>query len=124
MALDEAGHRLFVGFRQPATLAMFDSADGALLGSAASCADADDLFIDRKRRRIYMACGEGFIDSFEAQGAKLTRIARLATAHGARTALYSEELDRLFLAVRASSMSAAEVWVVGFGPAPPPLQQP
>jgi YVTN family beta-propeller protein len=112
MALDEASHRFFVVFRQPAQLAMFDSNSGSLTASTASCGDADDVFVDSKRRRIYVACGEGSIDTFEERDEKLTRVARLTTAPGARTALYSDDLDRLFLAVRAGSSMPAAVWVI------------
>ena len=38
-------------------------------------------------------------------------LARLPTAPGARTALFVPELDRLFLAVRATGDEAAAVWV-------------
>jgi DNA-binding beta-propeller fold protein YncE len=101
MSLDEAGHAVIVVFRGPAKLAMFDMTTGAMVASADTCGDSDDVFFDEKRRRIYVSCGAGFIDVFQREPAALTRLVRLATTSGARTSLFVPELDRLFLAVRA-----------------------
>ena len=48
-----------------------------------------------------MSCGEGAVDVPAEQGAALTRLARVPTPSGARTALYVPELDRLYVAARA-----------------------
>ena len=101
MVLDEAGHAVIVVFRSPAKLAMFDMTTGAMIASADTCGDSDDVFFDEKRRHIYVSCGAGFIDVFQREPAALTRLLRLATTSGARTSLFVPELDRLFLAVRA-----------------------
>lgn len=101
MSLDETGHAVIVVFRSPSKLAMFDMTTGALIASADTCGDSDDVFFDEKRRRIYVSCGAGFIDVFQREPAALTRLMRLATISGARTSLFVPELDRLFLAVRA-----------------------
>jgi DNA-binding beta-propeller fold protein YncE len=109
--VDHSANRVLVGFRQPAQLAAFDATDGGILSKTASCGDTDDVFVDPKRGYIYMSCGEGFIDVFESQDRSYRRIARVATAKGARTALWSVDLDRLFLAVRAGPQGPAAVWV-------------
>ena len=101
MTLDETGHAVIVVFRSPAKLALFDMATGAMITSADTCGDSDDVFFDEKRRRIYVSCGAGFIDVFQREPAALVRLLRLATSSGARTSLFVPELDRLFLAVRA-----------------------
>jgi hypothetical protein len=111
MALDEASRQVLVVFRRPATLAAFSMRDGKLVASAGACGDADDLFVDAKRRRIYVSCGEGYLDVFEPGNGGFRRIARLPTASGARTALFVPELDRLFLAVRAGRQGKAAIWV-------------
>jgi hypothetical protein len=100
MALGEGGS-IAVAFRSPATLALFDGASGRLVGQAASCGDADDVFFDARRRRYYLSCGSGAIDVFAASDGALRRAGRVATLQGARTSLYVPELDRLFLALRA-----------------------
>jgi DNA-binding beta-propeller fold protein YncE len=119
MALDTVGSRLFVGYRSPATLAAFDTRTGKLIGRTASCGDADDIFYDEKRKRVYMSCGEGFLAVFDASGVGLAEIARTPTQSGARTALFVPEIDRLFLAVRMHGIDPAAIWV--FRLAPPPL---
>jgi DNA-binding beta-propeller fold protein YncE len=101
MSLDESGHAVIVVFRSPAKLALFDMTSGAMIISANTCGDSDDVFFDEKRQRIYVICGAGFIDVFQREPAQLTRLMRLATTSGARTSLFVPELDRLFLAVRA-----------------------
>ena len=116
MAIDERRGRVLVAFRNPATLGVFDLKGGASLGSVPVCGDADDVFVDSRRDRVYVSCGEGLIDVLTAEGGTYFRAARIATVSGARTALYVPEFDRLFLAVRATAAAPAAVWV--FRPAP------
>ena len=118
MALDATGSRLFVGYRSPATLAAFDTRTGKLISRTTSCGDADDVFYDEKRKRIYLSCGEGFLATFDASGAGLIEIARTGTQTGARTALFVPELDQLFVAARARGSDPAAIWVFRLPQAP------
>jgi DNA-binding beta-propeller fold protein YncE len=116
MALEQTARHVLVAFRDPAKLGAFSMDDGSLIASPDICGDADDLFVDAKRRRVYISCGEGFLDVLDpAQGA-YRRVARIATVSGARTSLFVPEMDRLMLAVRASDAGPAAVWV--FQPTP------
>ncbi len=117
MALDAAGSRLFVGYRSPPTIAVFDTRAGKLLSRAPSCGDADDVFYDERRKRVYVSCGEGFLAVFDASAATLTETARVRTQPGARTALFVPELDRLFVAARADGSDPATIWVFRLPPA-------
>ena len=90
-----------VAFRSPARLAAFDAASGAPKFDTPTCGDADDVFFDAKRNRIYVSCGAGAIDVFEQSDAGLRRLASVPSASGARTSLFVPELDRLFVAARA-----------------------
>ena len=110
MALDSPHGRVFVAFRQPATLVSYDAASGAVQERIEICGDADDIFVDARRGRIYVVCGQGVIDVLR-EGDRTSRIARVATSSGARTALFSPELDRLFVAARATGGEGAAVWV-------------
>jgi hypothetical protein len=74
------------------------------------CGDADDVFVDPRRGYIYVACGQGAIDVLARRGDRTTRLARIETSSGARTALFSPELDRLFVAARATGSESASVW--------------
>ena len=111
MALDASGSRLFVGYRSPATLAAFDTRTGKLISRATSCGDADDVFYDDKRKRVYVSCGEGFLAVLDASGAGLTEIARVRTQPGARTALFVPEIDRVYVAARAHGPDPAAIFV-------------
>lgn len=98
MSLDESGHRLFVGVRQPARLLVFDTATSTQVAAVPCVGDTDDLFYDGRRGRVYVIGGEGFVDVFDASAAGYPRLARTATRRGARTGLWSSELDGLFVA--------------------------
>ena len=116
MALDQTARHVLVAFRDPAKLGVFSMEDGSLIASPDICGDADDLFVDAKRRRVYISCGEGFLDILDSAQGAYRRIARIATVAGARTSLFVPEMDRLMLAVRASAGEPAAIWV--FQPMP------
>jgi YVTN family beta-propeller protein len=116
MAIDVDEHRLLVGFRGPARLMVFATQNGKREASLESCRDADDVFVDARRRRVYVSCGEGVIDVLARTGSGYERIDRLPTIAGARTALFVPTTDRLYLAVRATAAEPAAIWV--FRPQP------
>jgi DNA-binding beta-propeller fold protein YncE len=103
MAIDDSGHAVIVVFRNPARLAALDMNTGAPTASVATCSDADDVFLDNNRQRIYVSCGAGVIDVVARNGLK--RIAYVKTTSGARTSLYVPETDRIYLATRAGLIS-------------------
>ena len=115
MALDPARWQVLVIFRAPAELGVFSMTGGKLLATAETCGDADDLFVDAKRGRVYVSCGAGFIDVLEAKET-YRRIARIPTVAGARTSLFVPDIDRLVVAVRTTSTEPAAIWV--FRPVP------
>jgi hypothetical protein len=110
MALDEANHRLFIGCRKPARLVVLDTATGKPVTDLAISLDTDDLFYDTKRKRVYVSCGEGFIDVVEQSSRdSYRRLTRIASASGARTSFFSPDLDRLYLAVPGRGPQKAEI---------------
>jgi DNA-binding beta-propeller fold protein YncE len=111
MALDPVRRQVLVIFRTPATLGVFSMRGGKLIAASETCGDADDLFVDAKRGRIYVSCGSGSLDVFEMNGDAYRRIARIPTVSGARTSLFVPELDRLLVAARASFGEPAAIWV-------------
>jgi hypothetical protein len=116
MALDHGRKKLLVAFRRPAELGVYALEDGKPVASVPACGDIDDLFVDPKRDRVYVSCGEGFLDVLTADGNSYRRIAHIATAAGARTSLFVPDLDRLLLAVPARGETPAAIWV--FRPTP------
>lgn len=116
MSLDENGHRLFVAVRQPARLLVFDTGSGQRIAAVPCAGDSDDLFFDARRQRVYVIGGQGYVDAFDAGASgKYERLAHIATRAGARTGLWSNELDRLFVAWPARGGRPAEIQV--FAPA-------
>jgi DNA-binding beta-propeller fold protein YncE len=112
MTLDEAGHRLFVGCRRPAKALVYDTMNGKMIASADIVGDTDDMFFDGQHKRVYVAGGEGFIDVLDASApATLTRLGRIPTAAGARTALFDPAQARLYLAVPHRGAQHAEIRV-------------
>jgi DNA-binding beta-propeller fold protein YncE len=111
MAIDGEAHRLLAVFRSPPTLMAFSSQDGHVAAKVGTCGDADDVFFDRKRRRVYVSCGAGAVDVLEPDEQGYRRLARVPTVSGARTSLFVPELDRLFVAVRAGADEPAAIGV-------------
>src|SRR6267154_1165914 len=116
MALDEADHRLFVGTHEPARMAVFDTQSGQMITALPSVQDADDLYYDAGRKRIYMAGGEGFIYTFQqSDPSHYQLLGKMPTTLGARTAGYfgkgKKGFERFFLAVPARSDHGAEIWI-------------
>ena len=111
MALnDRAGH-VVVAFRNPAKLGAFSMHDGAPVATVDLCADADDMFVDAKRERVYVSCGDGYLDVFDTRVNAYRRINHIATISGARTSLFVPELDVLFIAARETASQPAAIWM-------------
>jgi DNA-binding beta-propeller fold protein YncE len=112
MALDEANHRLFIGCRQSAKVVVLDTANGHVVTTFDTVQDADDLFYDASRKRIYVSGGEGFLDVIgEPAPSTFARIARVTTAPGARTSLFVADQNRFYLAVPNRGGQRAEIRV-------------
>jgi hypothetical protein len=116
MALNEADHRLFIATHEPARLAVIDTNSGNTIAALPSVQDADDLYFDAGRKRIYMAGGEGFIYVFQQNNPdQYQLLAKIPTALGARTAGYfgkgKKNFERFFLAVPARADHGAEIWI-------------
>src|SRR5439155_22488284 len=94
----------------PPKLRVSDMRTGASVAERESCGDVDDVFFDAKRQRVYVTCGEGAIDVFDAR-ADYARTGQVATRPGARTSLFIASLDRLAVALRASDTEPAAVWI-------------
>jgi hypothetical protein len=116
MALDETDHRLFVGTHEPARMAVFDTQSGQMITALPSVQDADDLYYDAGRKRIYMSGGEGFVYTFQQNDPNHYQLlVKMPTTLGARTAGYfgkgKKGFERFFLAVPARADHGAEIWI-------------
>jgi DNA-binding beta-propeller fold protein YncE len=110
MALDEATQRLFVGARKPALLLVYDTATGKVVAKLKIGQDADDIFFDSARKRVYVICGEGRIDIFNQESPDGYSLAgSVQTAPRARTGLFVAGMDKLYVAAPAAGSSPARV---------------
>jgi YVTN family beta-propeller protein len=111
MALLPRG-RVLIVTRKPPRLVMLDGDRGEIIVDVPTCGDSDDVFFDAKRSRVYVSCGDGYVDVFAAPEQGLDHLGRIETVEGARTSLFVPDLDRLFVAVRATASEPAAVWVL------------
>jgi DNA-binding beta-propeller fold protein YncE len=110
IALDEANRRLFVGCRIPSRLVVLNTDSGDVIAKIEISGDADEVFYDDKRHRIYVVSGAGKIDIIEQSNPNNYKaLARIDTAVGARTGLFVPERDTLFVAVPHRGPQNAEI---------------
>ncbi|PYQ08684.1 MAG: hypothetical protein DMF82_01025 [Acidobacteria bacterium] len=119
MALDASHRRLFVLTRKPPHLVVLDTETGKAVATLPAAADADDLFYDAARQRLYGVFGAGSVIVFGQRDADhYEALATVSTVAGARTGLFSPELKRLFVAVPHRANPSAEIRVFDTGASP------
>ena len=110
--LDEDGHRLFVGCREPARMLVLDTASGKAVANLEINGDTDDLFYDPIRKRVYVSSGDGSIDVIEQRDADhYVSRDRISTIEGARTSTLSPALNLFCLGVPKRGSEPAELRV-------------
>lgn len=117
MMLEAASGRMAIAYRMPARLTVLDIASGRTLSDTPTCGDADDLFWDTPRARLYVICGSGAVEVVATGKDGVRSLGRTATRSGARTGLFVPELDRLFVAARAGPLGR-DAAVLVFRPQP------
>jgi DNA-binding beta-propeller fold protein YncE len=112
MALDESGHRLFVGCRSGA-IVVFDSQSGKELQSVPVGKGVDDLMFDPASKRIYATSGgTGEVDVYqETDPDHYKSLGNIPSGPGAKTGLLVPQLSRLFVAVPPKGTTPGEVYV-------------
>jgi DNA-binding beta-propeller fold protein YncE len=112
MALDENGHRLFVGTRAPPALLVYDTGSGKVVAQLPIGKDTDDVFFDAQRKRIYVICGEGKVNVFRQDTPDRYALeASIDTAPRARTGLFVPEEARLYVAAPAAASTPARILI-------------
>jgi hypothetical protein len=113
MALDEEGDHLFVVCRNPARVLVYGITSGKMTASVETVGDADDVFWDARRKRLYVIGGQGFVDVVQPQGSdRFASVAHVTTGSGARTGFFVGEIDRLFVAVPHRGTQAAGILIL------------
>ena len=112
MALDAKDRRLFVGARLPAEILVYDIDSGAVVARAPISRDADDIFFDAERRRVYVVCGEGRVDVLRQESPdRYASEGFVRTAPRARTGLFVPRQSTLYVAAPAAGGVPARVLV-------------
>jgi DNA-binding beta-propeller fold protein YncE len=112
MAFDRTSHRIFVVCRRPPELLVLDSESGRMVAHLAVAGDADDVYYDQARRRIYVSGGQGAISVVDQVDANHYRLrTTIPTVPGARTSLFVPQLNRFYLAVPRRGARTAEIRV-------------
>jgi hypothetical protein len=102
MALDSESGVLASVFRNPPRLVLLERSAGRVVASTPTCGDADDVFFDIRRKRIYVSCGSGEIGIFQRRGETLDPLPSVKTSLGARTSMFLPDTDRLYVAERGT----------------------
>ncbi len=112
MAVDRARKRFFVACRTPAQLLELREDASAVVQRISTVGDADDLFWDQDRNRLYAIGGEGFIDIIDAPANdRMKSIAHVPTAAGARTGLLVPAWNKLIVAAPHRAAEPARLLV-------------
>ena len=106
MALDAQSGVVASVFRNPARLVLLETSVGRVVANMPTCGDADDVFFDTRRQRIYVSCGSGEIAIFQRRGETLDPLPSVKTSMGARTSMFLPETDRLYVAERATVLGS------------------
>jgi hypothetical protein len=112
MAFAPGTDRIFIACRAPAQLLALNTKSGSVVERIDTVGDADDLFFDQARARIYVIGGEGFVDVVNAPNSgKLNSIAHIPTAAGARTGLFVPAWNKLLVAAPHRGATPARLLV-------------
>ena len=111
MTLDTERQRVLVVFRNPPKFAAFSWQTGDVVSEIDTCGDADDLFLDAKRKRVYITCGTGFIDVLKADESKYSRVYANQTVAGARTGLIHPRNGSAVFSGARSAAEPAAIWI-------------
>jgi DNA-binding beta-propeller fold protein YncE len=114
-ALDAEQHWLYVGCNDSdvrGSIVVIDTRNGKEMQRLPIGSWVDSMFYDSRRRRIYASTGVGEVFTYERQSDGSHRaLEPVDTAVMARTALFSAELDRLFVTVPHLGWTTAKVLV-------------
>lgn len=80
LGLDTQRSRVLAVFRHPARLQAYDMSSGRKLSGSDVCTDSDDVFVNSRRQRVYVVCGEGYVDVLDSSADTFTRVGHIATS--------------------------------------------
>ena len=120
ITLDGAHDRLYVACRDSpmhGSIIVLNAGNGHPVATLPIGGWADGIFVDQKRRRVYVSTGVGHIETYTIEANDVyRRQLTVDTAVMAKTSLYSSELDRMYVSMPHLGNTMAAVLV--FKPLP------
>lgn len=111
LAIDKIHQRLFIGC-EPGKLVVYNLETKKPVASLAISKEVDGIYYDAKHSKIYLSCGEGWIDVIsQANPDSYKLTTKIPTVSGAGTSLFIPELDMFILAVPQNEKNKAEIRV-------------
>ena len=111
VAIDEEHHRLFVACRDGKLLVM-NSDSGKVLQVLPIATGVDDMTYDPASKRIYVACGEGFVNVYrEETPDRYESLGTIPTGPLGKTGLLVPSMHQYFVAVPPHGKTAAVILV-------------
>jgi DNA-binding beta-propeller fold protein YncE len=116
LSLDENGHLLFVAGRKPGRFGVVDTESGKEITILPASELVDDMSFDPSSNRVYLACGDGFVNVYEKNGsAGYERVAKIATGYKGKIGYLVPELHRYFVATSKHGAVPAKLLIFSVG---------
>jgi hypothetical protein len=115
MALDDKNGRIFVAARRIGKLIVLNISSGVKVDERSTVDDADDIWYDAARKRIYVSGADGVIDIVLQKDADTYEpFGKIESAPGAKNSLLVPEWNRFFVAApkRGTTPAAIRVYDV------------
>jgi DNA-binding beta-propeller fold protein YncE len=110
LSYDEADHRLFTATRTPPNMVVMNADTGKVVAALPIGKSTDDLVYDPVHKRIYSACGEGFITVYQQVDADhYELLGNVPTAVGAKNGIYVQNPERYYIAVPGKGDQPVEI---------------
>ena len=107
VAIDEAGHRLFVVTRKPGKLVILNADTGGTVAVFPAPARTDEVVWDAANRRVYVAGGQGYVSVVQQDGPDRYReIAKVQSLPGAKTEIVDPDARHLWVAASPGETKA------------------
>jgi len=112
LSIDEAHHLLFVAGRKPGRFAVLDTESGKETTVLPTSEIVDDMSFDPSTNRVYLACGEGFVNVFEkADSGSYKQIAKTPTGYKGKIGYLVPEIHRYFVATSKNGAVPAKLLI-------------
>ncbi len=112
LALDESNHQLFVAGRKPGKFGVIDTASGEEVEVLPANDLVDDMSFDPAINRVYLACGEGFVDIYQrTEGGKYEEVAKVPSGYKGKIGFLVPQLHRYFVVTTKHNTTPAKLLI-------------